>query len=115
MTSELLSALGASLALLAGAVAAWVRSRGVDRSCDTDGVPDAPAPTYDSRGNQVAEWSVTIRYDAVRDYLQVYWNQEAGPYNKAKRLETTHDPHAVEDALADVMRAVRILGARRLF
>lgn len=77
--------------------------------------PDAPPPTYDSRGNMVAEWSVTMRYDAVRDEITVHWRQDAGPYSKAKALTHRYDPVDVEDALADVQRAVRICGARRLF
>lgn len=77
--------------------------------------PDAPAPTYDSHGNMVAPWMIRISYDPLRDVIDVFWQQEAGPYHKAKTLSTTHAPVDVEDALADVCRAVRILGARRLF
>lgn len=77
--------------------------------------PDAPTPTYDSKGNLVAEWAITVRYDALRDDLIVNWRQEAGPYHKAKSSESHYDPKDLEDALADIQRAVRILGARRLF
>lgn len=77
--------------------------------------PDAPSPTYDSHGNLVAEWKVSIEYDALRDVLRVFWRQEPGPYHKGKSLVTEHAPQDVEDALSDVVKAVRIMGARRLF
>lgn len=77
--------------------------------------PDAPAPTYDSKGNEVAEWAISIRYDAVRDNLTIVWTQEAGPYHKAKRVQNNYSPQDLEDLVADVQRAIRILGARRLF
>lgn len=77
--------------------------------------PDAPAPVYDSHGNRVAEWSLRIAYDATQDRLTVSWQQEAGPYHKSKALVEHYDPKDLEDAIADVQRAVRILGARRLF
>lgn len=76
---------------------------------------DAPSPTFDSHGNLVAEWSITVRYDALRDDLIVNWRQEAGPYHKAKALEEHYAPQDLEDALAAIQRAVRIMGARRLF
>lgn len=77
--------------------------------------PDAPAPTYDSQGNAVAEWMVTIRYDAVRDSITVTQVQEAGPYHKARVQTDTYAPSEVEALLAGITATVRILGARRLF
>ena len=77
--------------------------------------PDAPDPTYDARGNLVAEWTVSIRYDAVRDDLVLHCAQEAGPYNKAK-VQTDHfAPDEIEDLLVLFLARVRIMGARRLF
>lgn len=78
-------------------------------------MPDAPAPTYDSHGNLVAEWKVTIRYDALRDVLEVHQAQEAGPYTKARRHTDVYAPHEVEALLASIGTMVRTLGARRLF
>jgi hypothetical protein len=77
--------------------------------------PDAPQPTYDSKGNMVAQWTLRVAYDSVRDQLTLDWSQEAGPYHKAKRVSNTYDPRNLEDAIADIQRAMRILGARRLF
>lgn len=77
--------------------------------------PDAPTPTYDSHGNEVAEWAIRISYDASRDQIGVYWSQEAGPYHTAKREFKAYDVTDLEDVLSDVQKAVRILGARRLF
>lgn len=78
-------------------------------------MPDAPKPTYDSHGNMVAAWTIRVGYDPLRDLLEVHWRQEAGPYHKAKSLTETYDPVDLEDMLATLQRAVRILGARRLF
>lgn len=78
-------------------------------------MPDAPAPTYDSHGNQVAAWQIVIEYDPLRDVLSTRWRQEAGPYHKAKRESRDYPVMDLEDLVADVQRAVRILGARRLF
>lgn len=78
-------------------------------------MPDAPQPTYDSHGNMVAAWTIRCSYDPLRDLLEVHWHQEAGPYHKEKRLTETYDPSDVEDLIATVQRAIRILGARRLF
>lgn len=77
--------------------------------------PDAPAPTYDSHGNAVSEWTINVRYDAVRDLVTVRWSIEAGPYNKASSGSNEYAPQDLEDAISDVQRAVRICGARRLF
>lgn len=77
--------------------------------------PDAPAPTYDSHGNLVAEWTVSINYDAVRDVLRVHMRQEAGPYTRATVETHEYAPQDVEDAVSDLCRQVRIRGARRLF
>lgn len=77
--------------------------------------PDAPAPTYDSHGNQVSEWYVRVAYDAIRDQLGVYWSIKAGPYNKASNGFNVYEPQDLEDAISDLQRAVRICGARRLF
>lgn len=88
---------------------------GVDSPGTTDLVPDAPTPQYDSLGNMVTEWVVSARYDAVRDDIVVYWQQEAGPYHKAKTAETHFTPADLEDVVAALQRAVRTLGSRRLF
>lgn len=77
--------------------------------------PDAPPPTFDAHGNLVAEWSITVRYDSLRDDIIVNWRQEAGPYHKAKALEEHYKPQDLEDVIAVIQRAIRILGARRLF
>lgn len=77
--------------------------------------PDAPPPTYDSHGNIVAEWMVTVRYDAVRDAITVHQAQEAGPYTKARRHTDTYAPNEVEALLASLTTMIRTLGARRLF
>lgn len=77
--------------------------------------PDAPAPTYDARGNMVAEWTASVRYDAVRDELVLHTAQEAGPYSKAKVQTDRFAPTEVEDLLALLQARVRIMGARRLF
>lgn len=77
--------------------------------------PDAPAPTFDSHGNQVAAWVIRAEYNPLIDLLTLSMTQEAGPYHKAKRVYNTYDVNDVEDLLADMTRAVRIMGARRLF
>lgn len=77
--------------------------------------PDAPPPTYDSTGNLVAEWMVTVRYDSVRDVVNVTQVQEAGPYHKARVQTDTYAPTEIEDIASALDRALRILGARRLF
>lgn len=77
--------------------------------------PDAPAPTYDSHGNMVAEWSIRFSYDSLRDRLEVTASQEAGPYHKATRETRYFEVVDVEDALAFVQQRARICGARRLF
>lgn len=77
--------------------------------------PDAPAPTYDSHGNQVSAWYVRAEFDPVRDRLVVSWQISAGPYNKASAGVKDYDPVDLEDVVADLQRAVRICGARRLF
>lgn len=58
---------------------------------------------------------ISVRYDAVRDIINVTQIQEAGPYHKARRQTDAFAPEEVE-ALADHLhRTLRILGARRLF
>lgn len=77
--------------------------------------PDAPAPVYDSHGNQVSDWHVRVGYDSIRDEVTVSWSIAAGPYNKASHGSNSYPPVDLEDAIADVQRSVRICGARRLF
>lgn len=77
--------------------------------------PDAPAPVYDTHGNQVATWSVYVTYDPGRDVVDVRWTQGEGPYHTSKNGTNSYSPVDLEDALADIQRMVRILGARRLF
>lgn len=70
---------------------------------------------YDAHGNQVAAWFVRLEYSPLTDSLTATWSQEAGPYHKAKTVSNTYDVGDVEDAIADLQRAARICGARRLF
>ncbi len=77
-------------------------------------MPDAPEPRYDSRGNLVAEWAVTLRYDPRRDELVVYWVQGEGTYHTSGRGSEVLDHADLEDAIRAVQTRARILGARRL-
>lgn len=78
-------------------------------------MPDAPSPTYDSHGNRVAAWKVTIEYDDARDELRLCYRADPGPYSSGHRRDDVYDPADIEDALGDLTRAIRIMGARRLF
>ena len=78
-------------------------------------MPNAPAPTYYKHGNLVAEWSVHCTYSPDRDEIVLTWRQAEGSYTAAKSGSATHGPGDLEDVVADLQRAVRILGARRLF
>lgn len=100
----------------AAARAAVLLWAGVDTRATTSPVaPDAPPPTYDAAGNLVAEWMVTVRYDSVRDVINVTQVQEAGPYHKARVQTDTYAPTEVEAIASHLHRVLRILGARRLF
>lgn len=78
-------------------------------------MPDAPPPVYDTHGNLVLPWYVSVAYDPTEDGVRVTWHQTAGPYNAEKRGDVLIDPCDIEDAVAASVRAIRILGARRLF
>lgn len=77
--------------------------------------PDAPPPRYDSHGNLVPAWKISIYYDPSCDDVVVWWSQEEGAYNSASRGTVTFGYDDVEDALEVVKRRVRIQSARRMF
>lgn len=94
---------------------ALLRRWGVDRSCDTDGMPDAPAPTYSDSGRPLGDWSVSVHYDSVRDDLVVTWQASATPWKASIHGQRHFAGPEVEEALAEADYRSRVLGVRRLF
>lgn len=77
--------------------------------------PDAPPPTYDSHGNEVAPWHISLAYNPVRDLLTLWFRQEACEYASEKTLAMDYPPTSVEQALEVAARLAREASARRLF
>lgn len=94
---------------------AVLRRWGLDTPCDTDDVPDAPAPTYSDSGRVLGDWWVRVTYDSVRDDLIVTWQASATPWRKSSRGEKRYSGEDVEQALAEAEYQGRRLGVRRLF
>ena len=113
ITDRVLWALSAGVPLvLAVALLRWV---GLDTSCDTDDVRDAPAPTYSDGGRVLGDWHVRVDYDSVHDDLVVTWAASATPWRKSHRGTRTFAGDEVEPALAEAEYQARRLGVRRLF
>lgn len=88
---------------------------GLDSRATTNTVPDAPEPVYDSHGNLVTGWHLTVRYVPEADAVVVYWQHEPNPYTAGKSDTTTWSPEDLEGALTEVNIRLRTLAARRLF
>lgn len=87
----------------------------VDTRDTPTSVPDAPEPVYDSHGNLVTGWHLSVRYVPEADALVLYWQHEPNPYTAGKSDTTTWTPDQVESLLVEVNIRLRTLAARRLF
>lgn len=72
-------------------------------------------PTYNSLGDIVGSWRVTVLYDEAADTITVDATRPGGRWTKSRRTVRTFGPSELEDAIAAVQTAVRTYGARRLF
>lgn len=78
-------------------------------------MPDAPPPVYNSLGDIVGAWRVTLSYDEVLDVIALDVHTPGGPWRKERRYRVTFPPDEIEEALDGLQRVVRTAGARRLF
>lgn len=112
-SNGLLLALASAVPAVVGL--ALLRRWGVDKPCDTDGMPDAPAPTYSDSGRPLGDWSVSVHYDSVRDDLVVTWQASATPWKRSLHGQRRFAGPDLEDALKEADYRSRVLGVRRLF
>lgn len=76
---------------------------------------DATQPVYNSVGDEQHGWAVSARYVPAEDIIIVYTQREKGQNRSTVSKATQFPVTDLEDVAAALQRAVRILGAPRLF
>jgi len=89
--------------------------RALDSPCDTDAVPDAPAPTYNSQGSEQHPWTIWVRYDNVSDTLMLSWHRDGDVYRRAETGTITYPVGGLQDLVEGTITMVNLLGTPRLW